>query len=88
MLRKGITDVFSGNGSDELFGGYKKYQDEYMRSNSSVRKTMYQDVINSWSTNLERDTSVCNNQSVRLKLPFTEPGKTTEQRRSAVAWLA
>jgi asparagine synthase (glutamine-hydrolysing) len=69
---RGFNDVFTGNGSDELFGGYKKYQLEYKNSHSTVRKNMYQDVINSWSTNLERDTMTCNDNSIRLRLPFTE----------------
>ena len=29
--KQGIKGVFSGNGSDELFGGYKKYQQESYR---------------------------------------------------------
>lgn len=69
---QGIKAVFSGHGIDELFGGYKKYQKEYQKAKAMVKDTMYLDVRDSWLNNLERDTKTCNDQSIQLRLPFTE----------------
>jgi asparagine synthase (glutamine-hydrolysing) len=70
--KQGIKAIFSGNGSDELFGGYHKYQKEYQKTGNSVKDTMFHDVKNSWQNNLERDSKTCNDLATQLRLPFTE----------------
>jgi asparagine synthase (glutamine-hydrolysing) len=70
--QKGYQVIYSGNGSDELFGGYKKYLIEYQTSGDTVQKTMFTDVTTSWTKNLERDTKTCNDLGTQLRLPFTE----------------
>lgn len=69
-VQHGITDVYSGNGADELFAGYKKYLDGYL-SGKNVEDSLYSDVINSWKNNFDRDTKICMDQGVTLRLPFT-----------------
>lgn len=68
--------VFSGNGSDELFGGYAKYIQEYQTHGEQVRETMFRDVARSYEINLERDWKVCSNLGLELRLPYMDPGIT------------
>ncbi len=42
---------FSGNGSDELFGGYRKYAQEYIERGGAVREDMFRDVAASYEVN-------------------------------------
>ena len=71
-VQHGITEVYSGNGADELFAGYKKYLDGYL-SGRNVEDSLYKDVVNSWRVNFDRDTKICMDQSVSLRLLFTYP---------------
>ncbi len=66
--------IFSGNGSDELFGGYAKYAHEYQTEGKKVRKTMFRDVARSHEVNLERDWKVCSDHGLELRLPFIDSG--------------
>ena len=63
---------FSGNGSDELFGGYHKYVREYAESGETVRETMYGDVVASHEVNYERDHKICSDAGLELRLPFAD----------------
>jgi asparagine synthase (glutamine-hydrolysing) len=63
--------VFTGNGSDELFGGYAKYVDEYQKRGESVKATMFSDVAHSYEVNLERDWKICSDLGLELRLPYT-----------------
>jgi asparagine synthase (glutamine-hydrolysing) len=65
--------IFSGNGSDEIFGGYAKYAEEYQISGESVRATMFRDVARSHEVNLERDWKVCSDLGLELRLPYIDP---------------
>jgi asparagine synthase (glutamine-hydrolysing) len=68
--------VFSGNGSDELFGGYAKYAEEYQKHGESVRETMFRDVTRSHEVNLERDWKICSDIGLELRLPYADPELT------------
>jgi asparagine synthase (glutamine-hydrolysing) len=68
--------IFSGNGSDEAFGGYAKYADEYQTEGEHVRETMFRDVSRSYEVNLERDWKICSDLSLELRLPFVDPQLT------------
>jgi asparagine synthase (glutamine-hydrolysing) len=63
--------MLAGQGADELFGGYKRYLDEYLKGGSdSVQNTMFNDIVGMYESNLERDSKICNGLSVELRLPF------------------
>ncbi len=64
--------IYSGNGSDELFGGYMKYVREYLSRGDSVRRTMFGDVVSSHGMNYERDHKICGDLGLELRLPFTD----------------
>jgi asparagine synthase (glutamine-hydrolysing) len=60
--------------SDELFGGYAKYTQEYQTHCDRVRATMFRDVARSYEINLERDWKVCSDLGAELRLPYMDPG--------------
>ena len=64
--------VYSGNGADEVFGGYRKYQTAYV-AGEDAGAMMYKDTADSWINNFHRDTKTCTDQGTRLILPFTHP---------------
>jgi asparagine synthase (glutamine-hydrolysing) len=68
----GNTTMYSGNGADELFAGYMKYLKKYL-DGKDPSQDLFQDVINSYHQNFQRDYKTCLDQNIRLLLPFTHP---------------
>ncbi|MCW4049500.1 MAG: asparagine synthetase B [Candidatus Bathyarchaeota archaeon] len=71
-VEKGYNNIISGNGSDEVFGGYMKYLKQHM-DGLDATMSMYDDTVNSWKNNFDRDTKISNDLGVNLLLPFTHP---------------
>jgi len=71
--RIGCHVLLAGQGADELFGGYHRYLEEYMRGGvKAVQKAMYNDLVMSHETNFQRDNPVCAFHKVELHLPFVD----------------
>ncbi|KON30522.1 hypothetical protein AC482_03695, partial [miscellaneous Crenarchaeota group-15 archaeon DG-45] len=68
----GSRVFYSGNGSDELFGGYLRYVREHADAGDAVRDTMFRDVAEAHTVNYGRDYKVCADAGVELRIPFAD----------------
>jgi len=68
----GSRVFFSGNGSDELFGGYHRHAQEYAEHGEAVVASIFRDVSESYRVNYERDHKVCMDAGLELRLPFSD----------------
>lgn len=69
----GCRVLFAGQGADELFGGYKRYVDIYLRSGrEEAAKAVIMDALRMYETNFERDYKLCCYNGVELRLPFAD----------------
>ena len=67
----GFKVLLAGQGADELFGGYQRYVNDYLRfGGEKVRENMFNDVLELHESNIERDVKICNFHDVELLLPF------------------
>jgi asparagine synthase (glutamine-hydrolysing) len=63
--------MLAGQGSDELFAGYKRYVDSLVRwGNEKTRDTIFRDIVGMHESNFERDFKICNFHGVELRIPF------------------
>jgi asparagine synthase (glutamine-hydrolysing) len=70
-VETGLHVMLAGQGADELFGGYKRYVDEYLEGGAEkAERSIFKDVTRMYEENLERDSKICNHLGVELRLPF------------------
>lgn len=65
----GLRVIFTGQGADELFGGYMKYLHE-----KDLEKRLIIDLFNIHKVNLERDDHCAMSNSVELRVPYLDRG--------------
>jgi asparagine synthase (glutamine-hydrolysing) len=71
-FENGSQVFFSGNGSDEIFGGYHRHAQEYEEHGDAVVSSILKDVRESYRVNYERDHKVCMDAGLELRLPFSD----------------
>ncbi|MDD1721444.1 MAG: asparagine synthase C-terminal domain-containing protein, partial [Euryarchaeota archaeon] len=69
----GYKTVVTGQGADELFAGYRKYQTLSSAEPRDVNAALAADVHNIAANNLERDSLIAAANSVDLILPYLDP---------------
>jgi asparagine synthase (glutamine-hydrolysing) len=62
--------VFTGQGADELFGGYERHERLYIQDPANFQGALWDDVKNLYRVNLERDDAATMAGGVELRLPF------------------
>ena len=70
VAEDGLNVAFSGQGADELFGGYKRYLESFV--NDTLNYDIREDMSNMYHVNLERDDACSMLNSVELRLPFLD----------------
>jgi asparagine synthase (glutamine-hydrolysing) len=70
---QGFNSIFTGQGADELFGGYSRYEKTVQNSGySALQNEINKDIQNIWSKNLERDVKICMAHGVELEIPYLD----------------
>ena len=70
VAEDGIKVAISGQGADELFGGYKRYLQSFV--DGTLNWTLREDMSNMYHVNLERDDACSMLNGVELRLPFLD----------------
>ncbi|MCS7144230.1 MAG: asparagine synthase-related protein [Archaeoglobaceae archaeon] len=65
--RRGFDGIVFGQGADELFGGYKRYENY---SRVELEKAMLEDLKNIGNKNLVRDAKLSYQNEIKLILPY------------------
>jgi len=69
---EGINTIFSGQGAEELFGGYERHLISFKKNKSETTKLLMKELCELDKTNLERNSLIAKYVDVNLAYPFLE----------------
>ncbi|NVM03955.1 MAG: hypothetical protein HWN67_16605 [Candidatus Helarchaeota archaeon] len=67
---KGYKVIFTGQGADEIFGGYERHEIKFKEDPNSFQGSLWEDIKNLPRVNLQRDDAVSMANTVELRLPY------------------
>lgn len=70
LSKKNYRLVLTGQGADELFGGYKRHEIQFQEDPLKLHTMLWEDVENLYTGNLQRDDAASMANGVELRLPY------------------
>ena len=71
---RNINLLLTGQGADELFGGYHRYKEIFKKSTASLHEAIVADVSQLPQRDILRDNTVAKAAGIELAAPFLDPG--------------
>ena len=71
---RNINLLLTGQGADELFGGYHRYKEIFKKSTASLHEAIVADVSQLPQRDILRDNTVAKAAGIKLAAPFLDPG--------------
>jgi asparagine synthase (glutamine-hydrolysing) len=71
--KHGFGGLYTGQGADELLGGYSRYEKIVQESGyKELQNAINKDIQNIWCKNLERDVKICMAYGIELNVPYLD----------------
>jgi len=67
---KGSNVIFTGQGADELFGGYERHEIQFQKNQDKIQSMLWDDIKNMYEVNLQRDDAASMAYRMELRLPY------------------
>lgn len=86
IQKLGMKALITGQGADELFGGYHRYRELFLKNPAAAREEMERDLDQIASQNLERDDKVAMRFGLELRPPYLDLELSAFARSLPVTW--